>query len=1112
VISSFTISNAFIDDAGGRWLNSSAASDGGNATGTAVIGFDALDTAISDAGVQILNAKTGLLIASAPMGGAATAFVPFSLADGIYSLQANASDVWGNPVFSTGLIPVTTSPGVDTLTLGVKTSQPTCTILGPIGYWNVLKNGGPAPGNVTLPVQIASSNAGATDLTGQPIPGTASVSVNGAVAASTAINSPNFTAPVTAPQGAVALLASVFDPAGNPPGTCPGTLTVDTVPPTITVTPTNPDSVVAGIPTYTSSNNVPIAITTDAPAGQTISVFVAGDGGVTNLWNTVVGTGGSTATTLAAIPQGLSTLTASVTDLAGNVGATASGVAVDVEAPGFCSVFIASPPAGQIIGAGSGSDAGPGAVLVDFVVETLDTSCFGNSVTFTLTPSSGGPIVTTLPLDTTGKAHFPTALTDGEIGSYSASINDGKGSATPSFPFEVKLGPPTISGVGISPSAAALEIVAFSGNPLVGTTLDGGALVVANGAADVANAHATFQVVATGLGPLVSGNFGTASLHLDFPLMTTTDPPVITLATDPATVSFVDVLMPPHAAGGTVTLTVNDNATNSVSHAWSIDTDVIAPGVPGVTATVTNAHAATLSLAWNAPGDDGAGGGPVVAYDLRWSTTLNPNNDNEFFDGGMTVTNTGLAGSPIGTGQSYALTVPPLNQYFVALRAVDAVGNRSALVVNTIPDPWKTATLTAPNPNGDTAFGWRVESGDFNGDGATDLVISDPFYGGAGAGDTADGGLIYILSGQNDPDLTKLSLSNAAVLFSGATSDRFGYDLTVGDFNADGTDDLAVGAYPFNSNQGLVNIYFGGSGIANGAAPDVTITGASGATAQFGRTVRTLKGVGPSGDALFIGEPGALGGATNTGTGYVFFAKSKASWGSPTTSASADVTITGAAGDSFGFRWGAVGIGDVNGDGKTDCVLPATATGTVYGFSGATLAGSSSLTTAANKLFSQTGPPTFVDGSFWDAFGASAVSAFFTGAATQDLVIGDAWHNTTYLFTTAAAGLTQVTTLPGSGRFGWVVASADINKDGSPDLLVGRNDTSIGAVSIYLNTKVSPFFNQVPDATWSDAALANLALGISVTTGSYGGAANGLGIASGTAFNNVLIHYVNPPP
>jgi hypothetical protein len=404
-----------------------------------------------------------------------------------------------------------------------------------------------------------------------------------------------------------------------------------------------------------------------------------------------------------------------------------------------------------------------------------------------------------------------------------------------------------------------------------------------------------------------------------------------------------------------------------------------------------------------------------------------------------------------------------------------------------------------------STFGWRVESGDFNGDGNTDLAISDPYH--SGGSDAVDGGLVYIVNGQ--ADLSTLSLSNATVLFSGGSADRFGYDLAVGDYNADNIADVAVGAYAAGSSQGLVNIYFGGAaGIANGAAADVTITGATGASAQLGRTVRTLKGVGASGDALFIGEPGALGGATNTGAGYVFFAKSKAAWqalGSPATTANADVKITGAAGDTFGFRWGAVAVGDINSDGKNDCILPATATGTVYGFSGATLAGASSLTTAANSLFSQVGPPTFVDGSFWDAFGASAVSASFTNGATQDVVIGDAWHNAASLFTTAAAGLTQVTTLTAAGRFGWVVASADINGDGSPDLLVGRNDTAVGAVSLYLNSKATPFFNQVPDATLSDAA--NPSLGVSVSTGFYAGPVNGIDIAIGATADCVEIFY-----
>jgi hypothetical protein len=241
----------------------------------------------------------------------------------------------------------------------------------------------------------------------------------------------------------------------------------------------------------------------------------------------------------------------------------------------------------------------------------------------------------------------------------------------------------------------------------------------------------TFSVQVTGgLGPLVGGSLGTASLDIKFPSQSTTNPDPITLQSVPAIVSFPDIHLPAHAAGGVVKLTVSDNAGNFASQVWNILTDVIPPGSPSVTAAIKSAHAATIGLTWNATGDDGLAGGPVAGYDLRWSTTLNPLGDDQFFDGGMKSANTGLGGAQVGTPQSYDLTVTPLNSYFVALRAVDAVGNRSALAATPVANPWKKVTISAPSV-GATSFGWRVESGDFNGDGATDLAVSDPFYGGA---------------------------------------------------------------------------------------------------------------------------------------------------------------------------------------------------------------------------------------------------------------------------------------------------------------------------------------------------------------------------------------------
>lgn len=122
-------------------------------------------------------------------------------------------------------------------------------------------------------------------------------------------------------------------------------------------------------------------------------------------------------------------------------------------------------------------------------------------------------------------------------------------------------------------------------------------------------------------------------------------------------------------------------------------------------------------------------------------------------------------------------------------------------------------------------FGAALAAGDWNGDGADDLAIGVP------GDDTADGGAagsVYILYGN---DAQAAALGAPAALFGGEVdhfflhislggfphpNDRFGSALATGDFDGDGTDDLAIGIAGDNvqagfSNAGSVSILLGGA-------------------------------------------------------------------------------------------------------------------------------------------------------------------------------------------------------------------------------------------------------------------------------------------------------------
>ena len=87
------------------------------------------------------------------------------------------------------------------------------------------------------------------------------------------------------------------------------------------------------------------------------------------------------------------------------------------------------------------------------------------------------------------------------------------------------------------------------------------------------------------------------------------------------------------------------------------------------------------------------------------------------------------------------------------------------------------------------AFGEVLETGDFNGDGLADLVIAAP---GDQVGVTAGAGQVYVLV--NDVTHTGTNFGPYADPNGADTSGAFGSALAVGRLDADGYDDLAVGA------------------------------------------------------------------------------------------------------------------------------------------------------------------------------------------------------------------------------------------------------------------------------------------------------------------------------
>ncbi|MEU3172314.1 MULTISPECIES: FG-GAP-like repeat-containing protein [unclassified Streptomyces] len=87
--------------------------------------------------------------------------------------------------------------------------------------------------------------------------------------------------------------------------------------------------------------------------------------------------------------------------------------------------------------------------------------------------------------------------------------------------------------------------------------------------------------------------------------------------------------------------------------------------------------------------------------------------------------------------------------------------------------------------------------GDVDGDGRGDIVIGNQWDSGSNSAGTSKGGAVEILYGTSSgPDgaAETIDQNTAGVPGSNETGDSFGYEVSLGDINGDGHDDLGVGA------------------------------------------------------------------------------------------------------------------------------------------------------------------------------------------------------------------------------------------------------------------------------------------------------------------------------
>ncbi len=550
---------------------------------------------------------------------------------------------------------------------------------------------------------------------------TVTVSLNGKIYTTTVDDSGNWTATVPSADlagikdGDASVQVSVTNVNGNS-ASAGREYSVDATAPSVTISTLAADDILNATE---AQSDLAISGTSTAEAGQTVTVSLNGKN-----YTTTVGANGSwtlnvPAADLAGLTDGSVTVTASVSDKAGNPASVDHNLTVDVTVPavtintiaGDDVINVAEHNQAQII---SGSATGAAA---------------GDKVTVTI----GGQTYTTV-LDAAGNwsvgvpASVIAGLSDGSV-TVTASVTDAAGNTgsgthnvtvdtgLPSVGFDTLSGDNVlnavekgqdlnVSGTSVNLAEGTLITVTLNGKQYTATTAANGSWSLTVPAADLAGlgeANYTLNAAATNaVGNSVSN---TANLLVDTALPTVTINTVagdnVINAAEVAAGQTLSGTVAHAEAGNTVTVTIGGNtytATVQGDLSWSVNvpSDVLTAlgnGSLSVTATVTNGHGNTgsgerdVTIDANLPG-------------LRVDTVAGDDVINSIEHGQNLIITGSSDGLAVGTtltvtinGKTYAASVLADGTWSAAIPAADV----SALTAGTV-----TVTVegqsTAGNP------------------------------------------------------------------------------------------------------------------------------------------------------------------------------------------------------------------------------------------------------------------------------------------------------------------------------------------------------------------------------------------------------------------------------